>query len=129
MNRLITRVCILFTLLFVTAVFISAESQESQFYVKIVYVDKVTLHQLGYKVDYRTSTGVQNTTYFPIKWFYGTGGKAELVESWDKSTPYLEVYYVAGKFDHLRLHVVPDPSDYTWGTLRSNEKLDDYFNI
>ena len=39
----------------------------------------------------------------------------------DPSFPYFSVFYRDGKFDFIRLYVIDDVRDVTWGILRKTE--------
>jgi hypothetical protein len=103
------------------AFFASALAAEaSAFYPVRVDVVKVFSHADGFRVIYRKGSTDVAATYLPARWFV-SGGKAELVRGNDRSFPYMTVFYKDGKFDHLRLYVLSDQKDQTWGILSPAE--------
>ena len=98
----------------------AAPSNESSFYPVRIDVVKVYSHADGFRVVYRKGTTGVGDVYLPARWFV-SGGKAELVRGNDTSYPYMTVFYKDGKFDHLRLYVLADQQDLTWGILSPAE--------
>ena len=94
----------------------AAPANESSFYPVRVDVVKVFSHADGFRVIYRRGSSSVGEVYLPARWFV-SGGKAELVRGNDASFPYITVFYKDGKFDHLRLYVLADQKDQTWGIL------------
>jgi hypothetical protein len=105
------------TIVFVLIAFLAAAfAAESSFYPVRVDVVKVLSHADGFRVIYRKGSSDLGSTYLPARWFI-SGGKAELVRGTDTSFPYMTIFYKDGKFDHLRLYVLADQKDATWGIL------------
>ena len=104
-------------ILFLIAVVAGAlASETSAFYPVRLDVVKVYSHADGFRVIYRKGSSDVADVYLPARWFV-SGGKAELVRGNDTSFPYITVFYKDGKFDHLRLYVLADQGDQTWGIL------------
>ncbi len=59
--------------------------------------------------------------YLPHRWFAKSGGKAEIVFGEGPSYPYFSVFYLDGKFDFIRLYVIEDVRDLSWGILKKTE--------
>jgi hypothetical protein len=95
-------------------------SEASAFYPVRIDVVKVFSHADGYRVIYRKGSSDVAALFIPSRWFT-PGGKAELVRDNDPSFPYITVFYKDGKFDHLRLYVLADQKDQTWGILSPAE--------
>jgi hypothetical protein len=95
-------------------------AETSAFYPVRVDVVKVYSHADGFRVVYRKGSADIAATYLPARWFV-PGGKAELVRDNDPSFPYMTVFYKDGKFDHLRLYVLSNQRDDTWGILSPAE--------
>jgi hypothetical protein len=95
-------------------------AETSAFYPVRVDVVKVFSHADGFRVVYRKGTSDVASVYIPARWFV-PGGKAELVRDNDPSFPYMSVFYKDGAFDHLRLYVLSDQRDTTWGVLAPAE--------
>jgi hypothetical protein len=91
-------------------------AETSDLYPVRIDVVKVYSHADGLQVVYRKGSISLASAYLPIRWFV-SGGKAELVRANDPSYPYMTVFYKQGKFDHLRLYVLLDQADDTWGIL------------
>jgi hypothetical protein len=112
------RVAIVIVLLAFIAGALAADT--SAFYPVRVDVVKVFSHSDGYRVIYRKGSSEVAAPYLPARWFI-SGGKAELVRGNDTSFPYMTVFFKEGKFDHLRLYVLADQKDQTWGILNPSE--------
>jgi hypothetical protein len=102
--------------LLVAIVACAIASETSAFYPVRLDVVKVYSHADGYRVIYRKGGASVADVYIPARWFV-SGGKAELVRGNDPSYPYMTVFYKNGSFDHLRLYVLADQNDSTWGLL------------
>jgi hypothetical protein len=102
---------------------------ESPMYAKAVFIQKITSHEKGYRVTYYTAHGDLKTVYIPLDWFYPTSQyktsdgfvKAELYRGRGPSYPYMEIFWKDGKFHHVRLFVVSDYNDRSWGILKPGE--------
>jgi hypothetical protein len=115
------RAIVLFVLVAFVALGLAAESSvQSSFYPVRIDVLKVYSHGDGFKVLYRKGSSDVGVVYIPARWFV-PGGKAELVRANDPSFPYMTIFYKDGKFDHLRLYVLTDTKDDTWGVLSPAE--------
>jgi hypothetical protein len=110
------------TLVIVLIAFVSLglSAETSAFYPVRVDVVKVYSHADGYRVIYRKGSADVGAVYLPARWFV-PGGKAELVRDNDPSFPYITIFYKDGKFDHLRLYVLANQKDETWGILNPAE--------
>jgi len=90
-------------------------------YVVTVPILKILSHPEGYKVLYMRSDMQVDELYVPHRWLSKSGGKAEIVFGKDPSYPYFSAFYREGKFDFIRLYVIDDVKDLTWGILRKTE--------
>ena len=95
-------------------------AETSTYYPVRLDVVKVYSHAEGYKVLYRKGALDVAEFYIPITWFV-SGGKAELIKGNDTSNPYAILYYKDGKFDHLKLYVLMNYKDPSWGQLSQDE--------
>jgi len=112
------RATIVIALVAILACALAAET--SAYYPVRLDVVKVYSHADGYRVIYRKGSADVGVVYLPARWFV-PGGKAELVRDNDPSFPYMTIFYKDGKFDHLRLYVLADQHDSTWGILTPAE--------
>jgi hypothetical protein len=112
------RATIVLVLIAIVSLGLAAEA--SAFYPVRIDVVKVFSHGDGFKVVYRKGSSDVGAVYLPARWFV-PGGKAELVRATDPSFPYMTLFYKDGKFDHLRLYVLEDQKDETWGVLTPAE--------
>ncbi|MGA2545730.1 MAG: hypothetical protein ABSF43_04235 [Rectinemataceae bacterium] len=112
------RATIIVVLIAVVACALAAET--SAFYPVRIDVVKVFSHSDGFRVIYRKGLSETAAVYLPARWFV-SGGKGELIRANDDSYPYMTVFYKDGKFDHLRLYVLSDQKDQTWGILSPSE--------
>lgn len=108
-----------------------ASAAESPMFAKVVPIQKVTSHEKGYKVTYFTSHSDLRTIYVPLEWFYQISEyktsdgfiKAEIVRGAGAAYPYMQVFWKDGKFHHLRLFVMDDYNDRSWGIVNPAENL------
>ncbi len=98
-------------------------------YVVSVPIVKILSHPEGYKVLYMRGDMKVDQFYIPHNWLNKSGGKAELVLGSDPSYPYFSVFYRDGKFDFIRLYVMENVNDVTWGILRKTEASNAAFNV
>jgi hypothetical protein len=83
---------------------------------------KILSHPEGYKVLYMRNSDMKvDEFYVPYRWLSKAGGKAEIIFGGDPSYPYFSVFYRDGKFDFVRLYVMENVQDLTWGILRKTE--------
>jgi hypothetical protein len=94
----------------------SAFAESSVFYPVRLDVLKIFSHSEGYRVMYRQGAVGVAEFLVPIAWFQ-PGGKAEIILGHGSAYPYAMVYFKDGKFDHLKLFLVNNPLDATWGQL------------
>jgi hypothetical protein len=90
-------------------------------YVVTVPILKILSHSEGYKVLYMRSDMQVDELYVPHRWLSKSGGKAEIIFGREPSYPYFSAFYRDGKFDFIRLYVLEDVKDLTWGILRKTE--------
>jgi len=93
---------------------------ESEMYPVRVDVTRVFVHSQGYKVVYRKGAASFAEAFIPHGWFV-PGGKALLVYGRGPQYPYMVVYYKAdGSFSHVKLYVLRNMRDTTWGTIEGD---------
>ena len=110
---------ILLLLLAAAAVF-AQQSEEPQVFVKTVPIMKVLAHPLGYRVLYVKSNMEVADFHVPYSWFK-PGGKGHVVFGSGRSYPFFSVFYVDGKFDHVKLYLVESMGHISWGSMRKRE--------
>jgi hypothetical protein len=103
-------------LIFIAFFLVGIAADPSSFYPVRVDVVKVYSHADGYRVLYRKGSSGVGDTYLPARWFI-SGGKGEIIKGADSSFPYMTLFYKSGKFDHLKLYVMANQRDSTWGIL------------
>jgi hypothetical protein len=54
--------------------------------------------------------------------------KAEMVRGSGPSYPFLQIFWKDGKFHHMRLFVVDDYNDISWGTINPAENVASKFD-
>ena len=117
-------------LLLLIALTVIASAIESEMYVQTLYIEKIYPHPLGYKIEYRLPTSMfMAAAYIPFDWFGGTGSKAKLVYASDKASPFANVYWRNGEFDHVLLVVQPSFAHVSWGSLSDSESVRSRFDI
>ncbi len=97
------------------------QEQDAKVYVKTVPILKIFTSSAGYKVLYLKSDMQVGEIYLPLSWFGKAGGQAEMVFGKDPAYPYFSVFYKDGKFDFIRLYVIDDIKDLSWGILKKTE--------
>lgn len=115
---------------------LGASASESPFYVKTVSVAKIVSHEAGYRVTYLTNKFEGRSIYIPMDWFYQTGAnrtddgfmKAEVIRGMGEQYPYMQIFWKEGKFHHLRLFVVDNYSDRSWGVVADPKALGAMFD-
>lgn len=107
--------CILFSGVSLAA---DSHAEESEFYVKTIFIVKVYNDNLGFRVDYQTSNMELYSIYMPQEWFGTSGGYGEVIYGDHPSAPYMSVWYKDGKIDHFRLYVKEDFNHPSWGAFR-----------
>lgn len=118
---------ILLLLLFVVGAF--GQEQDTKVYVKTVPILKILTCSAGYKVLYVKSDMQVGEIYLPLSWFGKAGGQAEIVFGKDPSYPYFSVFYKDGKFDFIRLYLIDDVKDLSWGILKKTEEELNRFKV
>ena len=103
--------------------------EQPKVYVKSVPILKIFSHPEGYKVLYMKSDMKVGEFYIPHSWLSKAGGKAEMVFGRNPSYPYFSVFYRDGKFDYVRLYVIDDVKDLSWGILRKTEASNAAFGV
>jgi len=98
----------------------SVPSGQSALYPVRVDVARVYTHSQGYKVVYRKGQASFAEAYIPSSWFV-SGGQAMMLRGWGREYPYMVVYYKDdGSFSHLKLYVLSNMRDSTWGTIEGD---------
>jgi hypothetical protein len=107
----------------------SADNPKDAYY-KVVPLLKVWMHPLGYLVQYWTSKSQVAPMYIPYTWFNGgASSKADIIFVNDPGVPYVAIFWVDGKFDHLNLYVQSSYESLTWGILNGAADLSSQFNV
>ena len=102
--------------------FLAFGQEQPNVYFVSVPILKILSHPEGYKILYMRNSDMKvDEFYIPHRWLAKSGGKAEMVFGRDPSYPYFSVFYRDGKFDFIRLYVMEDVKDLTWGILRKTE--------
>lgn len=104
-------------------------TQRSGFGAVTVYLQRVYPHRQGFKVTYNRTDLYPAEAYIPADWFVASAGRAELIETSNRSVPYMTVFYRDGAFDFVRLYVHPSRSHVSWGALPDGTDLSEEFGI
>jgi len=113
--------------LFFISVFVSAE--ESDLYVKTVYIEKIYTHRLGFKLIYPVGTQSLGTLYIPHSWSGYAGARAAVIYGYGDNYPYMEIFWANGEFSHLKLYVMENPYHQSWGVLQNSEVPEGAFDV
>lgn len=101
-------------------------AEESEYYFVNVPIVKLYATLDGYIATYKVGSTELGTAYLPIRWFV-PGGKGASDLGWGPAYPYMSVYYKAGKFDHVVLHLNADQADGHWGPVSQYADTKDLF--
>lgn len=116
--------------LLVFGVSLFAAAQETEIYVKTLYIERIYPTSLGYRIDYRReSSMLLATSYIPLDWFGGPGSRARLINDRSRNVPYVSVYYKDGEFSHLVLFVHPNIQHVSYGQLQLTADVESEFDI
>lgn len=112
-------------LLFVGPLF----GQDSGLFVKTVPVVKVYANSFGYKIVYVKTDMTIGEIYVPLEWFTTSGSKGNLIWGEGPEYPYFSIFYLDGKFSHIRLYVDKNVGSSSWGTLSNDTETLKKFDI
>ncbi len=104
-------------------------SGKSDIFYKLVNIQKVYTHALGYKVVFLKSNYEMGSVYIPSRWFGKADGKGVLVYETPGQPSYFSIFWLNGKFDHIVVHVPNNPSNSIWGVLDSTKDFSAQFNV
>ncbi len=106
-----------------------AQEQDTKLFVKTVSIIKVYSHSAGYKILYLKSNMDLGEFYVPMRWFTRAGGKGEIVWGDQLSYPYFSIFWVDGKYDHIRLYLHKNLDSETWGLLKEGSVDEANFEV
>jgi hypothetical protein len=122
--------CAVFVFAAAFGVFAQTDSSEkSDVFYKLVPIQKVYTHQLGYKVIFLKSSFEMGSLYIPSRWFGKADGKGVLVYESPGQPSYFTIFWVNGKFDHIVLHVPNNMRNAIWGAMDSSKDFSSQFNV
>jgi len=107
---------------------LAAQQKEKGVFVKTIPIVKVFGHNYGYKVIFQKSDMSLGEFYVPTSWFVA-GGKGEIIYGDNTSLPYFSIFWIDGKFSHIRLYVPRNMDHPTWGILSDSEGLQQKFQV
>ena len=81
---------------------------------------KILSHNLGYKIFYVTVKGDIGHFYVPVEWFTEAGGKGSISYGAGAKYPYFSVYWVDHEFSHIKLFLIENVMDDSWGVLKAD---------
>ncbi len=102
---------------------------KNDIFYKLVPIQKVYTHELGYKVVFLKSNYEMGSLYIPAKWFGKAGGKGVMVYETPGEPSYFTIFWTNGKFDHIVLHVPNTPLSSIWGILDTSADFTSQFNV
>jgi hypothetical protein len=99
-------------------------------YVKNIPFFKILVHPLGYEILFWKSDMTVAFMYVPLTWFQGgVMSTAAITYGNSADRPYVSIYWVDGKFDHITINAQSDMMGPTWGQLDPTLNLTEQFNI
>lgn len=119
---------ILFILL--TVVMLSSATK-SPYFSRSVIVTRVYPHKLGYKVVYMSNDMKNRSVYLPATIFEAQteegDARSKIFNGYNKSYPYMAIFWKDGEFSHVKLYLKPNYSDITWGSFVNPDDHDENF--
>ncbi|WP_461257908.1 hypothetical protein [Treponema sp. R80B11-R83G3] len=107
----------------------NTRNREENFYYFNVSVEKVYPTKDGYVVQYLCPSSTVATIGIPNDWLANAAGRAEIIRlSVASDWPTMTVFYVDGKFSHVRLYVHPAKSHLTWGNVPQGADVSKFFS-
>ena len=100
-------------------------------HVRTLPVEKVFIHSLGYAIVYhKPSDFSYGLIYIPFNWFTEAGGAGEIIWGRDSAFPYMSIFWVNGKFSHIKLYFQESLGHPMWENLhKSYNDVKDKFNV
>ncbi|MBN2535171.1 MAG: hypothetical protein JXB88_19980 [Spirochaetales bacterium] len=100
-------------------------------YVRTLFIEKIFIHPRGYIIIYdKPSSFGFDTIYIPFGWFTETGGAGEIVWGRHESYPCMSIFWVNGKFSHVKLYVQENLAHPMWENFHGNtENVKEKFNV
>ncbi|MDC7220470.1 MAG: hypothetical protein PQJ59_11040 [Spirochaetales bacterium] len=103
---------------------------ESEYYSVNLMIYRISPHPDGYRVEYYKPNGELFAVYVSLDWFeQGNHGPGQVVWGQGPQYPYMSLYYKDGKIDHMRLYVIDNEYDSSWGTLDRSKDYSDKFGV
>ena len=115
--KLFTKLFVLIAILLFLGSGIGFGQEQIQHFTRTFYILRIAPHQMGYRVIYQTEAGLPFETFMPIDWFVEAGGKATIQRRWDRSAPFMQVFWQNGELSHFRLVLAPTFDHPSWGTF------------
>jgi len=107
----------------------NTRSRNENFYYINVSVEKIYPTKEGYIVQYLCPSSTVATIGIPNEWLTNAAGRGEIVTFQVASDwPTMTVFYVDGKFSHVRLYVHPAKSHMTWGSIPQGADVSKFFS-
>ena len=107
----------------------NTRNREENFYYVNVSVERIYPTKEGYVVQYVNSSSDVVAVGIPNEWLTNAAGRAEIVKlPMASDWPTMTVFYVDGKFSHVRLYVHPAKSHLTWGSVPQGADVGKFFD-
>jgi len=119
----------LFLTALITPVFAQSntETRDSMYYINVP-VERIIPTKTGYIIQYRSSGNTLAVIGIPNEWFTDAAGSAEMIKLPIASDwPTMSIFYVNGKFSHIRIYVHPAKSHRTWGNVPQGTDVSRFF--
>lgn len=123
------RFLMLFTLLLLLGSGIGFAQEQIEHFSRTYYIIRIAPHQMGYRVVYQTEAGLPFETFMPIDWFVEAGGRASIQRRWDRSAPFMQVFWQNGELSHFRMVVAPTFDHPSWSVFPHNIDPIAAFNV
>lgn len=122
------RMTIIMILLLAMAVSAVAQQfeNESEYYPKTLPIERISIHSLGYRIDYIKQDYTIGTFWAPVGWFRSAGTMGEIAYI-DSGYPYVSFFYKNGVLDHFRLYLIESMEHSSWDILDNATDYSDRF--
>lgn len=125
------KIILLTVLLFITLSSMLNGQIHKDIYVRTLFIEKIFIHPSGYIVIYnKPSSFGYSTIYLPFNWFTEAGGAGEMVWGRHEAYPYMSIFWVDGKFSHIKIYVQENMGHSMWENFHGrNADVQDKFNV
>ena len=102
---------------FPPVIFAQQFENESEFYAKTVFINKIYADIDGYRIDY-IKTGFSLASFWaPREWFSGNDSIGTIVTGEGAAYPYMTLFFKDGVVNHFRIYAPISRTHPSWSVL------------